>query len=383
MGLTGTNGVGVFFYRSDLGHGSWTNTVSLRWNYAQDGLASTSLVDVCVHAIEMVYVAQGSFAAGSGGSENYPFTLTTINTNDASVAPSGTGSLGGQAGGYPTGETAPNAAWPNGWNAFYCMKYEISEGQWVDFFNTLTDGQKATRDITGSHATYGGKNSDGVVSRNTVAWTSGDATTAARDRACGFLCWADVGAYADWAGLRPMTELEFEKACRGLASPVANEYAWGTATAPTALTSENNDGLGTSTPNPANANCCCNNQLQGPCRVGIFATATSTRGQAGASYWGIMELSGNLWERAVSIGTANGRAFTGLHGNGALAGGGDADVSLWPAPATADGGGFRGGIWSLDAACARASDRFNAAGVGANRDTYYGNGGGRAVRAAP
>ena len=34
------------------------------------------------------------------------------------------------------------SAYPKGYAAFYCMKYEVSEGQWVDFFNTLKDGQK-------------------------------------------------------------------------------------------------------------------------------------------------------------------------------------------------------------------------------------------------
>ena len=49
-----------------------------------------------------------------------------------------------------------------------------------------------------------------------------------QDIACNFLNWADGAAYADWAGLRPMTELEYVKASRGTRSPVVNEYAWST-----------------------------------------------------------------------------------------------------------------------------------------------------------
>jgi formylglycine-generating enzyme required for sulfatase activity len=40
------------------------------------------------------------------------------------------------------------------------------------------------------------------------------------------LSWFDVAAYLDWAALRPMTELEFEKVCRGPENRIAGEYAW-------------------------------------------------------------------------------------------------------------------------------------------------------------
>jgi hypothetical protein len=42
--------------------------------------------------------------------------------------------------------------------------------------------------------------------------------------------WDDAAAFSDWAGLRPMTELEHEKALRGPRYPVINEAAhsfWG------------------------------------------------------------------------------------------------------------------------------------------------------------
>src|SRR5208283_4202281 len=39
--------------------------------------------------------------------------------------------------------------------------------------------------------------------------------------------WLDAAAYAAWAGLRPYTELEYEKAARGPITPVNGEYAWG------------------------------------------------------------------------------------------------------------------------------------------------------------
>ena len=39
--------------------------------------------------------------------------------------------------------------------------------------------------------------------------------------------WQDLTSYLDWSGLRPMTEFEYEKACRGTLNPVAYEYPWG------------------------------------------------------------------------------------------------------------------------------------------------------------
>ena len=64
----------------------------------------------------------------------------------------------------------------------------------------------------------------------------------------------DGAAYADWSGLRPMTELEFEKACRGNQTPVANEFAWGTASI-TAATGISNDGAADEVDGTAGANC--------------------------------------------------------------------------------------------------------------------------------
>lgn len=353
--------VGLFVRRAGEGYGSVAVTnVKVVWNLAASGLTTASKVKMQALAAEMVYVAEGNFEAGDGQSGASQFTKTTITTSVANVT-----------GGYPTGQTAPaNATWPNGWNAFYCMKYEITQGQYKDFLNTLTSAQDTTRYYVSSGSRY------------TIAGTWPSHTASVPDRACNQLSWADVCALADWAGLRPMTELEFEKACRGPLAAVAGEYAWG-STVITQLTAEANDNTGTSTVSTVvGANCAYHitTDLGGPCRVGIFATAGSTREQAGASYWGIMELSGNVWERSVTIGHANGRNFTGLHGNGVLTSAGDADVSNWPAPSTPSGAGFRGGDWRHGATGARASDRSSAVDADAARSIDYG---GRAVRSAP
>ncbi|MFZ9719151.1 MAG: hypothetical protein ACO3BD_07325, partial [Chitinophagaceae bacterium] len=143
-----SDGKGIFIYRANNSNGDNNfSAVQLRWNYGANGLSDDAIINIQVFAIEMVYVPGGvDFNVGGGGGG---FTSTTINTANATSAPSGTGSLGGQAGGYPTGQTVPaNASWPNGYNAFYCMKYEISQGQYRDFLNTLTRSQQDTRTAT-------------------------------------------------------------------------------------------------------------------------------------------------------------------------------------------------------------------------------------------
>lgn len=197
----------------------------------------------------------------------------------------------------------------------------------------------------------------------------------------------DGAAYADWAGLRPMTELEYEKACRGNQTPVANEFAWG-STSITAATSISNDGADNEVPGNASANCVFGYQaaVQGPMRVGCFATGSSTREQAGASFYGIMELSGNLWERSVTIRNPEGRVFTGTVGDGSLSATGNATNGDWPGFAGGEvtgaaGAGFRGGGWNIGVTdVALVSDREFTDLTHTNRDGTHGF---RCVRSAP
>lgn len=388
--------LGVFIYRSADGTGNFSITgAQLRWNYGANGVADSATVDVKVFAIEMVYVPAGSFDVGSGGTESGSFTngswssgatipLLISSESELTIAPS-TGNLWGTStSGNSTigGEGTLPDAFPKGYAAFYCQKYEISQQQYVDFLNTLTSAQASTR--------Y----PNATTNRHAITVSGGVYSTTNPYVACNFLSWMDGAAYSDWAGLRPMTELEFEKACRGLETPVANEYAWGTATvAGNAYTLGNdnatNEGIAsnysTSTGNASYD--ITDGSIDGPLRVGIFAANADNQGRitAGASYYGIMELSGNLWERAVTVGNATGRDFTGLHGNGALSTNGHANETAWPGLTSgevtgATGSGFRGGVWSGNATVMRVSARNVAAFTFTNRSHTYGF---RAVRVAP
>ncbi len=381
-------GAGVFLYRSEDGDGPWTNNgVKLCWQYGVDGVARNARMDLSVHAIEMVYVPQGSFYLGDGTTndvagqfEDGQFTNAFLVTNDNYEITLGGGQIGSLGNNNEDGmhlknddfndddsQTLP-ALYPKGYNAFYCMKYEITQGQYTDFLNQLTYGQSANRYSTDSLAA----SSYYTIATNVLGAYTNNAPT----RACACLRFMDDAAYSDWAGLRPMTELEYEKACRGPLYPVTNEFAWGSI----AITHQTGcigvEGSGTETANPPTAN--CNFTDKRPTRVGIFATATSSRQDAGASYWGIMEMSGNMQERAVKVGHVEARKFTGAHGDGELDANGDADAPFWPVNGWH--AGLRGGgAWSVSKHL-RVSTRYDMGLNSTTRDVTLGY---RAVRSAP
>jgi formylglycine-generating enzyme required for sulfatase activity len=403
--------VGMFVYRSSDGFGTASVAdMRLQWSYADNGASSGDAVEVRPIAVEMVYIPEGAFYAGDGSPDSGGST-SRLKEGSADTDPWHLGSeisigvtnaasdgyyyvSSGWSGESSTGSsfTIP-AAFPKGYGAYYIMKGEVSQGQWVALFNMLTDTQKSTRDITGGVLNTTGKASDGLVNRNNVSWTSGDATLPDQGggatysgAAMNFLTWADLTAYLDWAGLRPMSELEYEKAgrgSRGVSSPIAavsGEYAWG-STSIAGATSISNSGL-TNERGQTGSNIACNNVagVQGPLRVGGFAQAGSNRISVGGGFYGALELSGNVWERSVTVGNSNGRAFESrYHGNGVLGSTGNPDVTSWPGP-DAVGSGWRGGAWNAGNGWTRLSDRYFAALTSGNRSSSFG---GRGVRSAP
>jgi formylglycine-generating enzyme required for sulfatase activity len=397
-------GVGGFLYRNSEGTGNVSlSNVRLNWNWSVNGVVVGDVIDVKVLGIEMVYVPQGAFYAGDNGfstssfkqgaSDNDPWYVSSEGAQSVTNS-AGNGTGAGQTSGlyyYVSngwgGEDASGAVFtipagfPKGFRGFYVMKGEVSQGQWVDFFNTLDATQKVTRDITSNVS--GGKNTDGIVLRNNVSWSSGDATLpgGAADYssvAMSYLSWGDLTAFLDWAGLRPMSELEYEKAARGPIGVVSGQYSWGN-TSITGATSITNGGT-VSERGQVGSNITYNNAggVQGPTRVGSFGSGgVTSRETTGASYYGAFDLSGNQWERVVTVGNSTGRSFQGgSHGDGNLDVNGDANQASWP-PTSSAGAGFRGGGWFFSALVTRLSDRNNAANISGDRYADYG---GRGVR---
>jgi len=417
---TQNDATGIFIYRSAaVGSPATFNPtgIQLQWNYGSDGVTNESRIFVRVFAIEMVYNLVGGFQAGSGGANNGELrrandvssstpastfnvtgSLPTIQSNNSLSSSNNLAAYNNTSNDLSGTSTATLATgYPTGFNAFYSMKYEISQQQYVDFLNTLTYTQQAARTAASSppnSAAGTGALISGNLNRNGIdIQTPGTASTVpavyacnlnasngyneaddGQHIACNYLSWDDLDAYLDWAGLRPMTELEFEKSCRGNQAPVLNEYPWGN-TSGTALTGITNASLTNELASNSGANIAFTNSFTtGPVRNGIFATNTNSRSSSGAGYYGNMELGGNLWERVVTLGNNAGRAFSGNHGNGTLNSNGDADVAGWP---DAAGAGWKGGSYDSSASASRTSTRLSASN---GNNARVANTGGRGVR---
>ena len=380
---------GMMIYRAGTGTGDVSYTdLSLRWDFAADGFSGNGDLDIQLYGLEMVYVPEGAFSLGTGpaqgaqvnetdefyegGGEKLPYRVTgdgiitmgdvvgslyfdDTEDPDATVARR-----------FADRTTSIPATYPEGFRAFYAMKYEMSQQQWVDFWNTLTPTQQAPRDVTPETT-----DEDLPGWRNGVRYTapgSGVQTTTRATIPMGYLSQNDMLAYLDWAALRPMTSWNLKRRPADRERPVSNEYAWGTSTATidtffrsnrnTANETIDNPNLGGTTGNAALGNVDDGRTTtEGPLRCGIFAASdpSGNRVISGASYYGLMELSGNQWEFTIGMTDTTGRGFTNVHGDGALATNGEANVATWPTGR--DGVAFKGGRTKNDKRFARTSDR--------------------------
>jgi len=353
----------------------------------------------------MVFIPQGTFWLGDNtngtsvssghfiaGNQPTPFQLTseaaiTIGnltpTELWGSSTSGSNTIG-------TAGTLP-ADFPKGFRGFYIMKYELSQLMYKEFLNRLTRTQQAARVSTTILHNYMSTGSGTIapLNRNGIRVFSDPGGTFPRiygndlngnlidvqiddgqHIAVNFVSFDDLRAFADWAGLRPISELEYEKAGRGHLWPMANERAWGNTMQTNANTlifaGQNNEAASNVGANVAFGNAPA---ILGPMRCGSFASVATNRQQSGGSYYGVMELSGNLWELVVSAGVDVQRTFVGyMHGDGTLNAAGAANVTGWPAS-----GAFRGGSWVNTTTAVQLSDRTSASlPISTGRDSTHG-----------
>jgi formylglycine-generating enzyme required for sulfatase activity len=342
-----TDGKGAFIYKASATGVSNVNYIGnqIIWNYGVDGILDNETVEIRVFALEMVYIPQGTFQLGSGGIETNGFKLgatsSPFDVTAAAINFGTTGSVLNTNGNGPTTGTLA-AAYPTGFNAFWIMKYETSQQQYVDFLNHIDLARATFNDNTGIRT--------GVHPNFTANQP---------ERAVGNSNTQRLAAMADWSGLRPFTEMEYEKACRGYNTPaVPNEYPWGNTTI-VALSTVTNVGLANETvATPASANAVITSTYPGniPARVGIFARTTgSTRVLSGGTYYGVMNMGDNVAEICINAVSTTGLAFDGsLHGDGYLAASGSSNITNWT---TYGAYGWRGTGYDGAIADARLSSR--------------------------
>ena len=373
--------MGVFIHRTEdeLGAGVYgRDGIQLRWNYRKYNLEDDAILDIMVFAIEMVYIPAGRFFLGSGGVESNRFHAGgQSNITPFDMTEEWNRQLGNNNGQlWATGQIAGatlNSDYPTGVEPFYIMKYELSQQQYVDFLNTLMPHQATTREYLNGGQRHSIEKSED--------WD--EYSTSLPNVPCNWISWPDAAAYADWAGLRPFTELEYEKVCRRPLNPQRNAYVWDNTTIARAEGIEN-EGQIHEIATPPDANAVYGGTL-GPLRVGNFARHQTTRTQSGGTYFGVMDFSGNLWAQVVNLSHADGRAFTARHGDGVLTNNGNANVTGWPGLINgeitgANGMGLRGGAFDSDRDRLRISDRNNISTVPSTRQN---NNGFRAARTAP
>lgn len=404
---------GVFYYRQTLGSGHIKmDSVKLLWNYGLDKISNIDSVEIKVFATEMVYIPTGNFSLGDGNGIQRSYTAfqlknapnnyvvitdkwsPLINTRNESnngaqtddailytdgIRISGTGGLdisGDKVAEYPD--------FPTGYRSFYCMKYDVTQGQYADFLNTLSLRDSSTGyfyvDTTklkkipfkyklalqNLDPFFGSSPID--LQRHTILLDSAEVkyNVSRPDRAYSKGNNTTYLSFSDWAALRPFTELEYEKAVRGPLPPVYKsninnynnninadttsnwsgfDWAWGNDTT---YARSNTDRIGNSILtyngvengtetfnnfsvykryiNPVYSNSTYPSKTfsggdggDGPFRVGIFATDSSTRITSGATYYGLMDFSKNVSQMVLSIGHPANRALSyKIHGDGIL-----------------------------------------------------------------
>ena len=417
--------MGIYVYRATPGEGNnhWTIQLGL------EQTVNKQYTEYRVFGLEMVYIPEGPFelgtlksigersevlTPGAGGAPYNPFFTYKEKTRGnyggvfkvASEAVIPIGKANGNLfwidanipgtntfSGIPEGELGIN--YPKGYNGFYQMKYELSQQQYCDFLNTLSPKQQATRDFS-EQLEYKRPIKD---YRNAIQNNEGVYSTNRPNRPCNFISWLDGQAYADWAGLRHMTELEFEKACRGPLPAVYREYVWGVSEirdkknmvycnniydaagqlAKEETGQETTDGNihasmfsyfniddvckpGSRFYDPDCAGCRSfkgGDGGRGPMRSGICGVNTEgDRVKAGATYYGAMDMGGNLQEPVVTVGHPSGRKFAGSHGDGRLSAEGFADNADWQPIDNDYAFAGRGGCWKFHENHARTADRF-------------------------
>lgn len=277
--------------------------------------------------------------------------------------------------------------YPAGYEGMYVMKYELTQEQYVVFLNQQNRSGQYSRTIGGaldglnegeyvfgnnrkqpSHRNGIVVQKKGIDTGNAYVFAC-NLNTANHPNslddghtvACNYLAPADMLAYADWCGLRPLSELEYEKMSRASYPyhPQSGELASGM------LAADAGQGImfeGTENEMFDAGQMNAGGGQEGPVRAGAFIKAGQRRQQGDVSFWGISDLSGNLAEIYYNAEVYGRQLKAGKHGDGQLDEFGCTDVGIdsWPREVAALG--IRGSSYASGLLEAAVSDRRNACG---------------------
>lgn len=302
-----------------------TTNMTVVWNYGANGVLDNASIKIKVLALEVVKIPTGKFTYGgsNASSNNYAGGVRTDVTSATSL---------------PSGAVAN---WPNGYDSFYVAKYEVSQGQYADFLNMLSNADASSF--------FSGQSTDGHSITYTAGNTYGSRYSAsAPNRGNNYMSTADSWSYSSWLAMRPITEMEFEKAGRGtnIGSVNTNTFPWGNSSPTGSGTYTYNDGSGDATYKKYFANYSSGR----PQDVGHYlrGDVIRTNSQTGASPYGVTDLAGNNWEWVINCaGTA-----LPLNGIGTLT-----IPDSWPV-VTSVTKGMRGGSCYDELAPIKLSDRY-------------------------
>lgn len=357
---------GIMLRRATTGSGDISPThIVLQTN----NIPLVDINDIRVHGIEMTFIQEDPFLVGdglrnrwilreggdNGNAEADPFL---IDSEDAIL-------VGDQAGrlwctpntpslqifpveqGFLDTETEIPATFPKGFESFYAMKMEITQQQYADFLNTISF-EDFTNFYPGAAPPIPGTMleiySGFPVEHHNVYSLTGDWPTVDAIRphqAQVWISWNHIRAFLSWAALRPLTDLEYEKICRGTDTPTPFQAAWGDFTN-TIPGQRLNTGTSQETVTNAGQHGVTSAIFDGDpskviytMRVGYQGVNGTTRTSLSAGFYGNLNMSGNVFESYVSLRDAS-MAYEGTWGKGST----NIPVDWEGIEATVRGGGW-------------------------------------------
>lgn len=199
---------GVLVYPEQKLRGSIHWRLKFELNLAElNGIDFSNVVFGKAFGIEMVHIPEGAFYAGESdtiqqarASAFYDYSTKQhiyIESEKSIAVGKNKGDIFYQNSEAPQyrGDVQGTVSdqFPKGYNSFWIMKYELNQGQYVEFLNSISNTPSQL------HANFAGKMY--YADRGTIEFENGKYKSDSPERPANFISWDDGCAFADWAGL--------------------------------------------------------------------------------------------------------------------------------------------------------------------------------------